>query len=67
MTAWTKPKTRVWVIEDEHKALLRVAKASKEYTRVHEVVDGTTIGTVFDMRFATRELEEALEEVKDLL
>jgi len=58
-------EAREWASEAD--ALLRVARAAKENIRVHKVVDGTTIGTVFDMKFATRELEEALKEVEHLL
>ena len=54
------------LIENEAR-LLRVARAVKEDKRVHKVIDGTTVGTIFDMQFATRELEEALKEVDHLL
>ena len=46
--------------------LLRVARAVKEDRRVHKVIDGTTVGTIFDMQFATREVDDALKEAEDL-
>lgn len=48
-------------LDDDYQALLRVARAAKEKERVYEVIDGTTVGTVFDMWFASNELEEALK------
>jgi len=70
---WATQSEEFWkercrkALDDEYTNLIRVARAAKENIRVHKVVDGTTIGTVFDMKFATRELEKALKEVEHLL